>query len=283
MSDDPTKHPIPHMYVKSTVSQEEEGNFTRFANEINKHYPNQLPSYYCDTAAFMGMGRSFQSLHDALYLEVFLGVYGAANSPNVPAGYENKLMLIYAPADVTGVPMGYYTLPDNALRFDLTANKLPDEVAQTWMTNYQNTVVQWLNPYLDKNDAANYPGRNTTLPLTNTLRIKYLLTDFDELRQEIDYQATEHNDFITGFRAFFAALPENTAGGNDVMSNRLKVQFEFIQRDKRIFYIDTTAGFAQRPPQNPHFPGPHIRGAIAKMHHSRGLDNGELCPPSCNP
>ena len=284
--DDPTKHPVPHMHVGHTVSVQEETNFKRFSKILSTHIGNQpeTESFYYDTAAFMGMGRAMQGMGNAMYLEVFLAVYGAAgSSPYVPAGWDNKLTFLYAPTDASGNQLGYYTLPDNATTFSLVNNKIPDDVAKSWMTIYDTTVVRWLLKYLDLGDTYNYVDNNTGYAPTNTLKIKYYLSDFDELRDEMDYQASEHKDTITGFKAFFAALPEKAGGGNGTLSNRLKVEFEFTQRDKRLFFIDTTPGFPRRPVQRPHFPLVKKGITTPAWFSVRGLNNGQLCPPTCNP
>jgi hypothetical protein len=285
-ADNPGQHPVPHMYVADTTSTKLEGNFFPMAQLLSTTYNIQeTDSIWYGKGGIGAMVDSADSITNAVFMDVFPAQYDdAATDSYVPPGMSGKLTFLYAPTDKNGNQLKYFQLREGATAFSMTAGTVPSGIATIWINLYKTKAMQVLNRWLDTSDSYNYLNydMSSVNSLSNTVHICYFLGDMEELKTEIGYQASL-GDTISGIKAFFAALPKQPKGNQGAYSNRLLSEFEFTQDIGNLhkeFYMDTTPNFKNRPRQTPRFAtkkNPFIK------FHTFGLDNGQLCPPTCNP
>ena len=262
-------YPRPHMWVDPISSIADETRFMPMANALSKLVPggNETDSIFYTAGEFRGMIEAFGKLPRIAYVDMF-----------PIADPTGKLSILFEPLDSNFKVLGYFQLPPNTSVFDQTADGLTIDQAKALKENYKNTVMKWLIDSLDAKDCYNYITCDTeNNSLYNTLHVSHWYNDFVELDTEFNYQSTDYSTAITGVNAFFSAKPKNP-GVRGAYSNRLYLQFEFTVNvgGKNVeFYIDPT----NRKYIGPDFPG--IVPSQCKL--TKGNDNGQLCPPTCNP
>jgi hypothetical protein len=261
---DPAKHPVPHMWVDYHISQQHEDNFRKLIGVVINS--DETDSAYYTKGEFMGMLDHFSNdLPNIKYVEAFI-----ADSPS------GKLTILFSPIDSTdNLPKGYFALPQGVLTFSATSDLVPDNIAKIWKDNYAANQLKDLSMRVDPADGSNFPGGMVGAPnqRSNTLHIRYPLPDMSELQKEINYQSILGND-VSGFKMFFSAYPLRKG----TLHDRVYVQYEFCKDDDaknhNVFYIDTTTGFGQRP---------NLKISYNWEDKLKGVDNGQMCPPTCTP
>jgi hypothetical protein len=279
---------LPHMYVDTATSFMQERNYTnRFDGILASHLTSgkETDSMYYDTTAFLHMVDAFMDLPNADMLQVVIAMYNGAGPGKkyIPAGADSQLVLLYSPVDTKENRLGYFLLTDSASSFNILDNHIPDDVASDWINTYNSFADKWLNSFLDPHDNWNYKGWDSTGTLMNTQEVIYGLSEFVELRKEVAYQTSQNSLTIVGFKAFFANYPEQTKHGDGLISNRLKVNFEFVQQGGSDFYLENSPDFHCRNLQASYFKDTKTPYLGPKWAQKMGLDNGNLCPPTCNP
>jgi hypothetical protein len=267
---DPSK--LPKMWMPDVDSKRDEDNYTGIVGTLSTQLgQDETDSIFYPLSEFMAMIDTFRTMSNIAYLDIC----PAAN----PA--TKKLSVLYMPMDNNCKVFGYFKLPENVPTFSQAANGLTLSQFQDWVDAYSGTAVKWMRPQLDPNDSANYIDRNTRTPMYNTLHLTHYFGDLTELYDELVYQ--KKNNPLSGVEAFFSLKPTKNRGTQDGYSNRLYLILEFSTDDAtsgtvkhKKFYINTNGRTIQTivyPPSNACSADVSIFGA----------NNGQLCPPACNP
>lgn len=273
----------PHMWVDYRIGQSNETTGLHYAGFLTSLIGKpETDSFYYSVAEFKGMIDYFGTLSNMQYVDVYLVVD------------TGTLNFLYAPVYGNNQTL-YFRLPENATSFDPVGDLIDPTLAQTWKTNYANTVEKYLNSTLDTSDPGNYLDcKNVGNPkyLLNTGHTAYFYSYWQELETELSYQACAHHDTITGFKVFLSVQPYKAKGGQLVYSNRLFPLIEFtrdVNNNHQEFYIDTTDGFYganPRPIQTPIWPGTASSTCpttFLMVDAIKSGDNGQMCPPTCTP
>jgi hypothetical protein len=120
--------------------------------------------------------------------------------------------------------------------------------------------------------------------LYNTLHDAHFYHDFVELDTEINFQG-RNGHTIAGVQAYFAAHPPAKKGKVCGLGNRLYVLLEFMQNaggTLQKFNIDTSNRTYQIPDPPPSSGCP-VPALVNGRKPKGGNNNGQLCPPACNP
>jgi hypothetical protein len=266
--------PFPHMYVDDSTSFADEHNFLPYAQELTRMiHKEETDSIYYPWPGFKAMIEAFGRTPNIEYLDIY----------NV-VDTSGKLTLLFSPGDSDCNTLGFYRLPEGATTFPQVGDTVPGPIALNWQNNYIRTVVDILNPHLDSSDAANYIDGNRKTPIFNTLHLSHNYNDFVELDTEVTYQTRVLGNPITGIKAFFSARGQRSKGTQLVYSNRLYILLEFTTgRDNHIFYLPKNGRSVVGPdmPTLDECEVPYDTVNIKKL--LFGGNNGQMCPPTCNP
>lgn len=171
---------------------------------------------------------------------------------NVPNGFEGMLTLIYAPCNLNNTT-GYYE--DSNMYYHIHPFKglihINKAIALAWVMDYRNNILPILTEIVTTNGGKS---------ISDTKSLLHKSTDIKELIIEIECQ---ESSFI---RASFTSYT-NTEGPeiNEEYKARLTVDFELIDKDGKVIYIE------DRP-----------RLKFEKNQMLFDFNNAELCPPlSC--
>ncbi|HTR28586.1 MAG TPA: hypothetical protein VMH27_04920 [Puia sp.] len=274
---------IPHMWVGDSTSDTDENHFLGYIPEINSHLganQNETDSIYYTLGEFQAMVDSIRKIPNVQFVRICPVVNPATS----------RLSVVYVPEDGSCTPLTYFWLPENRSTFPESGDVLSAAVFKTWQDLYINTIVRWLNSKLDQTDPANYVDGDTSGKLLNTLHAAHYFTDIKELYDEIDRQKANQ---ISGIEAMFAAKATLASPTPFGFSNRLYVMLEFTKDEAatgkhKKFRIDTCGR---------HYNGPTSmidacgfgqqfiakRKVLLDSANKGGNDNGQLCPPACNP
>jgi hypothetical protein len=273
---------IPHMWVGDSTSDTDESHFLGYIPIINGQLGanmHETDSIYYTTAEFKAMIDSIKKIGGIEFVDICPVVNPATN----------RLTVLYQAEDGGCNPKAWFTLPENGATFPEPGDVLASGDFTTWQNLYINTVVKWLNPQLDKMDPANFVGSAMGTQLLNTLHASHNFSDLTELYDEMTRQS---GNGISGIEAIFAAKATQSVHKDYGFSNRLYVMLEFTKDDSsgkhKRFRIDTCG----RKYVGPDWPAIDACGLAPKLLDSLkiirskllgGSDNGQLCPPTCNP
>jgi hypothetical protein len=275
-----TKRPLPHMWVDDNTSQRDEGNFFPIARSLSTSTLQETDSIQYSLTEFQQMITAFGNMPSIKYLDLY----------PVVRKTTGKLDILFAPEDADCNTIGYFQLREGATSWSQTGDAITEPDALAWQDLYESTVVQQLKPMLDRKDPGNHINGVIKTPLLNTLHLSHFYTDFTELLSEIKYQASlPQSNKIDGFKAFFSAKPQQPGGRQYAYGNRLYIILEYTIGTK-VFYIKNdntrTVVGADLPEADActsnYFILQRNRNDTATFH-TLGNNNGQMCPPSCNP
>lgn len=264
---------LPHMWVPDSLSIANEQNYIAYPALLlgmDLNNKSETDSIYFSREEFIGMIDTFAKAGCIEYVDVYFAAFGKAGTYGVPSNdWEDRLVPLFKPVlnKCGGGDTTYYLLPENGAGFDPQADHIPYSVVSGWLSNYNSAKLARLNALINRADRANHQDMNMANPVSNTLHVAYKLTDLQELDTEINYQKTL-GDTITGFKIFMSSF--NPRGsGQRAFANRIYPQFEFTMGDDhQVFRIDPRGRTTQAP---------------RWKDQPRGLDNGQMCPPTCTP
>jgi hypothetical protein len=269
--DNPTaKPPLPHMWVGDSLSIADEANYHFLAGLLAYDLSTpETDSIYYTSNEFIGMIDTFALNPCIEYVVAYPAAFGSSGAPN-----DNKLTVLFQPIDTCGGLENYYLLPENASSFVPGDCLQPSATATAMINNYKTLKLNArLNAIVNAKDLVNHEGRNPSLPATNTRHVIYLMEFLKELKGEISYQLTlDPTHPISGFRMFFSSKNPNGTGQN-AYDDRLYMLYEFTK--------DYTVGKHEVFRINP--AGRAVPKSVAHFSLKGGYDNGQLCPPTCNP
>jgi len=284
----PYKPPdLPHMWTDDNSSKTDEKYFRDFyipkLVKLTGH--KETDSIFYSIKAFRGMiNYCTTTLTGVKWLDIYPAV-----SPGVfPAG--DTLTLLFVPKDSKFKPLKYLKMTANAATFPQADDIVDPTTAQTWIGNYTTRIAN-LKTELDPNDPANYLHCIRTAPnFSNTVYLHHPWSDFSELEGEFDIQLKQYGKQISGIKAFFAARPDQT-GTKYTLSKRLYAILEFTIEDNtayphRIYAIGTKDRYwpgASLPPLGTCKPPAAAHAAHLAKPAISGNNNGQMCPPTCNP
>jgi hypothetical protein len=270
---------VPRMWVDYKQGIGYEANFVNLQNVQlssylrNHHQGTQdTKSVFFPIASFRKMLEYFESLGNYSWLHVYIASYGGSGTGPVPAGYENKLTLLFAPSPDNQYDQTFYSITPSG-NFDPKSDSCVIKNS-SWIDNYSikmNTAL--INNLVDTPDNYDRSGH-----FSDTRRIEYDRNDICQLFTEFNYQKQNNNIDVTGIEALFSSFP-NTGRPKDLLfKNRIFVLFEFTQNingKNIVFYIDEQTGFDKRKKPIQTYP------ITAMKVYMTSVDNGHLCPPNC--
>jgi hypothetical protein len=266
----PPNPDLPHMWMPQEASQGDEGTFLIF-NQILKGINTghkETDSIYFTLTAFQKLITTCQNLPDIAYLDMY---------PVVPPGGDT-LYLMFIPKNHAYRSLGYYKLTANAIDFPQTGDVLTSSDSATWHRNYLDRISN-LDIHLSTQDSYNYRDckmdSSSQRKPSNTWYVHHCFSDFTEFLDEVRTQKDSNGVDITGIKVFFATKPPHAPSANYSLSNRLYVILEYTVNDPvpgTVYYV---------PKGDRNWPGPCL--PIAQCPDEKGGNNGQMCPPTCNP
>lgn len=262
------------MWTDDKSSDDDEQYFLLHFNPELKHLTghSETDSIFYTDSEFSQMVTACGRLSNITYLDIYPVV--------LPS---DTLSLLFVPKNSQYQPLAYYRLTPGSTSFPGAGDVVNSTDAGNWIKKFHDRISK-LDGELDKTDPTNYVYCTPDpANFSNTIYLHHPYLDFTELHDEVIYQKSLGNT-ISGVKAFFAARPDATPNLNTA-SKRLHVILEFTMEDDvkhphRRFRI--TPG--DRIVQGPSFP---IFGNCAAEHLLRdslgGNNNGQMCPPACNP
>ena len=269
--------PLPKMWIAKDTGIGYEKNFSFQSAQLSTYIGTaETDSIFYPVSAFQSMIAYFKN-HFAgrfSYLHVYIASYTPGSSV-VPAGYEKKLTLIFAPADTALADQGLFTITPSG-NFDPTGDSC-NLKNNDWRDHYvNNEMTGVLVNNLDKSDKVNYASCSPSNALSDTRSMKFTVSEIDEFLSEISYQSTQNHISTSGIRAFFSSYPPLGRAPANNFKNRIFVIYEYTRKNSsgadEVYYIDDQPGFDHRARQ-PYSPD-QCDGLM-------GSDNGHLCPPNC--
>jgi hypothetical protein len=266
--------PIPHMWISDSLGKAEEANYLHFDTILSAMInAPETDSIFYPVQEFLGLIDTIGTLPGIAYLDIYPVVLNTG-----------KLSLLFVPKDSKYRTLASFQLKENGATFDRVGDSVTPTDAASWENNYKITVGTWLNSYLDSTDRYNYLDCDSgnKANLSNTLHILHKYSDFVELDSEVNYQLTTATQHVTisGFKAFFSAFTKEPKGTQKAYSNRLFAILEFTvddpQHNHNVYAIDTTGRQYVGP-------DPPVVASKCQYATTRSSDNGQMCPPSCNP
>jgi len=275
-ADSSHKFPLPYMWsAKSIVETEHYKNDRKKIMETE--YANQPDGFLLK--GWLNMIAYFKQQYPTYNcLRTYICAY--TSGTNVPQGQENKLVLVFVPAHVTGstsTELGYYRFigsdsftSASANRFTVTQHDL-----QTWSSNYFDHFLKYLSDDIDQNNPWN---RNKNDKYTDTWCLSYCSTVVEELLTEKGYIHVD-NPGVNGINISenmlftFASHPDIYPGDGTKKAGRLFLVFDFTDYSNNAVFLDDMFKFRLRTLSNASCNscgGPHV------------LNNGQLCPPASN-
>lgn len=284
--------PKPHMWEPMAIGIDRKDSFL-----ANKHqrlttfiHKEETKEIFYDQVAFTEMINHFENDLSYSFLQIFIASY--QGTEQVPAGEENKLVLIFVPC-AGNKKLGSFIIPPGATHFDhtSTAFRLDNSIAASWVGNYRRKVDGKMGVLLTtiiQTDPENTSQMEEPGQVFDTKRIWYPSSYFKELVAEMAYQEHCNKIPVSGITAQFAEYGPAGREANDAdhgkYRKRLIVQFELVKRNSanqnEIFYIDTTSNssctFMQRPDADA---STYNKSGLS--YEIKSLDKGQLCPANC--
>jgi hypothetical protein len=279
--------PLPHMWTDDPTSRADE---SLFLMDLNPKLQAQIghketDSIYYTKDAFDQMINYCLNVPGVKWIDIYPVV------PSTPPPGDT-LSLLFVPKDNQFNPLRYVNVRSNAPSFIEKDDTIDPKIAPKWIQNYAARIAKLDG--LDKSDPANYIHCNTNYSkdFSNTIYLHHPKKDFVELDAEFTIQPNQYSKSISGVKAFFAAKA-NKVGGPYTLSNRLYAILEFtIEDDKNYPHRIFSIWRSDRP-----WPGPSLpptgkckppdssvgKNSLVGNLMVSGNNNGQMCPPSCNP
>lgn len=270
----------PWMWVNREEGRKREAAFDKKYDRIvrDAHItPGKMVWY----PGFFDMLDFFEKSYNKNYafLRVYIALYPPeADDARVPAGWEKKLTLIFAPADINKRDLGVYFNMVPGRGFDAGKNKITKDQKKFWTTLYTQVVMPALLSTIDPFDLDNYTQDDV---FSDTRSLRFSRTNLKEIANERArhvHMRDGKQDDISGIKAFFAAYTDE---GNQERfgkyPNRLHIEFEFTNSAGDIIYLDDDT--ADQFPTGRHpFPDDDEDEKKARI---LSVNNGQLCPANC--
>lgn len=268
----------PYMWVDRNTSEERQKAFKKVYKMIPSNLGIKQDAFIWYPGIFQIL-KSLQTKHGDNYkfLRVYLALTPAeASDPEVPKGWGNKIMLIFAPAGgigASGEPedLGdYYCMRPN-VTFDKHIDEIPESSKKIWTGLYIDKILPHISTRLDDIEENKIGD-----VISDTRSIRYLKTNWQELINELsrEHFIKRKPAKITGMKACFAAYTNAGTGEFGCYPLRLHIEFEFTNDKGDIIYLedDKDDQFSHNDhPFEDDLP-PCSLGAA---------NNGHLCPANC--
>jgi hypothetical protein len=269
--------PLPKMWIAKDTGIHYEKNFSFQSGQLSSYIGTaETDSIFFPLTAFQSMIAYFKKHFGGgfSYIHIYIASY-TPGSAVVPAGYEKKLTLIFAPADANLADLGLFSITPSG-NFDPSSDSC-NLKNNDWASHYvNNEMTNVLVNNLDKSDKVNYGSCSPTNTISDTRSVKFTVSEIDEFLSEISYQSAQNHITTSGIRAFFASYPAAGRAPANNFKNRIFVVNEYTLKNSsgmdEVYYIDDQPDFSHRAKQ-PVSPD-QCDGLM-------GSDNGHLCPPNC--
>jgi hypothetical protein len=253
----------PYMWVPMKTGQERVTLFNKIKlAKIGRNCGTAQTNHFL-LQNFLGFIQYLEETYseDFLFMHVYIGICKGQQS--VPTNFSKKLILIFAPASSESIQsdLKYYILPTkfdpkNPEKFEITKKE-----KDAWTTKF---VASMPLETIDEGDANNqFPSdTNTYKTPSDTRYVRYCAGDLHDLIEVKKYYTSHGYDITADMLGYLGAYSDTSD-----YKNRILIQFEFLTKAHKIFYLDTIPGFLRLPD-----------GASECF---GATDNGQLCPTYC--
>lgn len=217
---------------------------------------DQVPDFKLEN--FFGMIACFKLKYNMNYLRVFPAV---CNGSQVPPGFENRLILIFAPINGKGEIKDYFILHKRFNAANIDEFKIDKTTKDMWVERFVRIPLTGTIDPKDSDNEYSKPGTTEKIP-SDTRFTTFCAEDLADL-QDIKELYDLSSDVEAHFSAYTTA---GTMGGR--FKNRTLIQFDFLDLKAVPFYLDSIPGFLD------------LDGSGSKC--GKILNNGQLCPVNCN-